>query len=107
MYSLSVTVMGAFLAAQVAPTRDQATAHAVPAADTAALSLVALLFFCVACFVWGAAVLGRRERQVIGPAQAGSDDQPQPAGEASPPPSGPVRPRAPWERESDWWKKAE
>src|SRR5688572_8466971 len=107
MNPFSASVVGTLLAAQVAPSRDQATAHAVPAADTAALSLVALLFFCVACFVWGAAILGRRERKVIDSAQATSGDLPQHAGEAPPPHGTPTPPRNPWEREPDWWKEAE
>jgi hypothetical protein len=103
MNLFAVTVVHPVLASQGTPTRDQATAHAVPAADTAALSLVALLFFCVACFVWGAAILGRRERRVLGPAQRASGDIPQPAGDAPPP----AQARAPWEREADWWKQRE
>jgi hypothetical protein len=90
------------VAAQVAPSRDQSTTHAVPAADTAALSLVALLFFCVACFAWGAAILGRRERQLSAPDER--DPLPHPAGEAHPP-AQPAPPPNPWERDSDWWKK--
>jgi hypothetical protein len=96
-------IVAIVVAAQAAPSRDQATTHAVPAADTAALSLVALLFFCVACFAWGAAILGRRERQ-LSSAPDERDQLPHPAGEP-PPPAQPAQPPNPWERDSDWWKK--
>jgi hypothetical protein len=101
--SLTPAMVAIVVAAQVAPSRDQATTHAVPAADTAALSLVALLFFCVACFAWGAAILGRRERELSAPDER--DQLPHPAGKATPPPVAPAQPPNPWERGSDWWKK--
>lgn len=75
---------------------------AVPAADAAALSLVALLTFCVVCFAWGAAILGRREKDVL---QAASEGQPPPDAEAPTPMPDPGKKQASWEREADWWKK--
>jgi hypothetical protein len=88
---------------EVAPTPGRATPHPVPAADATALSLVFLLIFCVACFAWGAAILGRRERKVMesdGTASSSADDSAQTpkhgnAGES----------RSAWEREPDWWKR--
>jgi hypothetical protein len=87
---------------EIAPAPDHEASHTVPAADAAALSLVFLLVFCVVCFAWGAAILGRRERNVtrrdpghsagaVGSATKGSQDKTR-------------QPRADWERESDWWK---
>lgn len=72
-----------------------------PAADAAALSLVGLLFFCVVCFVWGAAVLSRREKKVL--AQEEAEEQEKRKSEI--PETSSETKRAPWERDADWWRK--
>src|SRR5881394_3693183 len=89
---------------EIAPARDHAVTHAVPAADAAALSLVFLLLFCVLCFAWGAAILGRRERKVT------RQDADNSTGEAERASNGnqdekTVQSRSEWERDGDWWKR--
>jgi hypothetical protein len=76
----------------------------IPASDAAAWSLVALLTFCVICFAWGAAILGRRERRILQASQE-PDDHPAPIDGSPSQDFKPSRPRKPWEREPDWWKK--
>src|SRR3954471_23452792 len=86
-----------------APSPDQSV-HPVPAADATALSLVFLLSFCVACFAWGAAILGRRERRVHKddlPALSDTDQGTQRRQDQE----DPAKARAPWEQSADWWKK--
>jgi hypothetical protein len=91
-------------ATEISPPPDLAGSRSVPAADAAALSLVFLLFFCVVCFAFGAAVLGRREKRITD-GNAGSADPPGernlPTGKAQ----SDARSQG-WEREADWWKKA-
>lgn len=88
---------------ELIPSPGHPDSHAVPAADAVALSLVFLLVFCVVCFAWGAAILGRREKHVAEDnpgASEGADPSTQQADRGSSRPN-----RAPWEREGDWWKK--
>lgn len=84
----------------VPPAPNGAEHMAVPAADATALSLLALLIFCLVCFVWGAAILGRRERL----ARRSDEDEGRPP-ETKAAAEEATKPRAPWEREADWWKK--
>jgi hypothetical protein len=88
---------------EIAPAPGHEVSHAVPAADAAALSLVFLLVFCVFCFAWGAAILGRRKRKVSYRDAGNAPEDPAQASRGSS--DHPVSPRADWERESDWWKK--
>jgi hypothetical protein len=88
---------------EVAPAPHGGDSHAVPAADAVAVSLVLLLAFCVVCFMWGAAVLGRRERHQVDQNPAKPDDPGKPAGREDAADQKPDRPA--WEREADWWKK--
>jgi hypothetical protein len=87
---------------EIAPAPDHEVSHAVPAADAAALSLVFLLFFCVVCFALGAAILGRRERNVTSGDPGHSTDEMASATKGNLDKS--ARPPADWERDSDWWK---
>lgn len=85
---------------EVAPARDGPGHLTLPAADATALSLLALLVFCLACFVWGAAVLGRRERLARrSDPEEGTQHEVKPVADDAP------NTRAAWEREPDWWKK--
>lgn len=72
----------------------------LPAADATALSLVVLLVFCVACFAWGAAVLGRRVRESGGHANAEDGGSPPDPTEEKPA----SEQRSAWERAPDWWR---
>lgn len=73
------------------------------AADAAALCLTGLLFFCIACFVWGALVLRRRGYR-CSPAATGPE---RPVGARIPAPQTDtsIDNAPPWERDGDWWKK--
>ncbi len=71
----------------------------IPAADALALSLIALLLFCLVCFAIGAWVLWRREKrcavvstEIRGTTQINYN-------------SAPAKNRKSWERDEDWWKK--
>src|SRR5436190_22206349 len=85
---------------EIAPARDHEVSHAVPAADAAALSLVFLLVFCVICFAWGAAILGRRERNVTAQNPGNSTDEAERASNGNQDEKT-VQSRSEWERDGD------
>ena len=65
-----------------------------PAADAAAVSLIGLLFFCIACFVIAGLFLksSRSKRTFVGEAYKVEPCRQTPES-------------APWERADDWWKE--
>lgn len=83
--------------------------EAAPAADTTALSLVALLVFCMICFLGGAMVLRKREQHLRqdqdaeqiqqAPVESPEAKRNREASDEEQPPK-----RQPWERRADWWK---
>ena len=87
----------------IVPTRALIGHETSGAADTAAWCLTGLLFFCIACFVWGAVVLRRRgcgcNPAVTGKEESVDSRKPTPDADAS---AGKAQP---WERDGDWWKK--
>ena len=85
----------------IVPTRALVGHDTSGAADAAAWCLTGLLFFCIACFVWGALVLRRREGGCSG---APAAKEPENSHESRKP--APETGKAcPWERDGDWWKK--
>lgn len=73
----------------------------MPAADTAAWSLLSLLLFCILCFAIAAWVLWRREkRQPPITVETTETEQGQMFGKTTP-----KKHLEPWERDENWWKK--
>ena len=68
----------------IAPTRALVGHETSGAADAAAWCLTGLLFFCIACFVWGALVLRRRESGCSGNPEATGAERPVESGKPQP-----------------------
>src|SRR5437016_4100590 len=89
---------------EAAPAVDRAAVQTVPAADATAMSLVALLVFCVVCMAWGATILGRRQRQLTGKTSGENGVAEEGAEEPRSQNAAKNKNRAPWEKDGDWWK---
>ena len=76
-----------------------------PAADAAALTMVALVFFLLGCFATLAVTLHRRSRRPP-PWHADLTGGTHPQHRDDPPNAASSRPEPePWEREADWWRR--
>lgn len=84
------------------PHLERSVADAKPAADAAALFLLALLFFLLACFILGAVALARRSRRT--PLEESEWQDPAKVKRG---PEDDLQTRAEWEQDADWWKKGE
>ena len=89
----------------IAPTRVLVGHETSGAADAAAWCLTGLLFFCIACFVWGAVVLRRRDGQCSSNLAATESENPVESGKPTPEADASAGKAQPWERDGDWWKK--
>ena len=88
------------------PTHALNRHEASGAADAAAWCLTGLLFFCIACFVYCALVLRRRDGQCSSNLAAPEAERPVESGKPTPEADASATEKArPWERDGDWWKK--
>lgn len=74
--------------------KDFGTSTDSPAADAAAWSLVGLLFFCIACFIFAGLFL-KKQRPKPGPPRKTLSTTDKDSREDT----------APWQKPDDWWKR--